>query len=126
MSKLKCLSNASKSMRTVEIFFMMPDETRITIPCHSIEIENERRLQRTILRGGEGDDLQDEGSESNVYTIGAVLDEELYIEYLGMFEGDQPMMFEPMEKKWIKVAFRKLNYDVLSQEFVGIILHDID
>ncbi len=38
----------------------------LTIPCVEITIHIERRIQRTVIRGGEGDDLLDEGSESGL------------------------------------------------------------
>ena len=39
---------------------------KMEIPCSEICVSIERRIQRTIIRGGEGDDLIDEGSESAV------------------------------------------------------------
>ena len=41
----------------------------VRIDCDSVRVSIERRIQRTVIRGGEGDDLLDEGSESAVYDI---------------------------------------------------------
>ena len=45
----------------------------IRIPNADIEVRITRRLTRTIIRGGEGDNLHDEGAESTIYTVRGVL-----------------------------------------------------
>ncbi|MEC7198955.1 MAG: hypothetical protein VXW37_06000, partial [Candidatus Thermoplasmatota archaeon] len=42
------------------------ERTSIEIDCESLKVSVERRIQRTVVRGGEGDDLLDEGAESAV------------------------------------------------------------
>ena len=39
------------------------------IPDVDISVSISRRVTRTVLHGGEGDDLIDEGAESAVYTV---------------------------------------------------------
>lgn len=34
----------------------------LTLPCVEITIHIERRIQRTVIRGGEGDDLANDGA----------------------------------------------------------------
>ena len=48
-----------------ESSILKPKKAKIVdliLPCEEITIHIERRLQRTVIRGGEGDDLLDEGS----------------------------------------------------------------
>ena len=45
------------------------DHTWIQINDCSVSMSVTRRIQRTIVRGNEGDDILDEGSESVLYTI---------------------------------------------------------
>ena len=35
----------------------------------NVHMSVKRRLQRTVIRGNEGDDLLDEGAESAIYTV---------------------------------------------------------
>ena len=41
----------------------------VRIPNADIKVRLTRRMTRTIVRGEEGDNLHDEGSESAIYTI---------------------------------------------------------
>ena len=41
----------------------------IRIPNSDIKVRSARRITRTIVRGQEGDNLHDEGSESTLYTV---------------------------------------------------------
>ena len=41
----------------------------VRIPDADIKVRLTRRMTRTIVRGEEGDNLHDEGSESAIYTI---------------------------------------------------------
>ena len=50
-----------------------------------------RRLQRTVIRGQEGDDLLDEGSESGDYTITGNMSMSEYKEILKIFRAGQPL-----------------------------------
>ena len=41
----------------------------VRLPNADISVAIARRMTRTVLHGGEGDDLVDEGAESAVYTV---------------------------------------------------------
>ena len=41
----------------------------VRIPNADIKVKSARRITRTIVRGQEGDNLHDEGSESTLYTV---------------------------------------------------------
>ena len=45
------------------------DENWMEINNCSVSMSVTRRIQRTIVRGNEGDDILDEGAESVVYSI---------------------------------------------------------
>ena len=55
-----------------------------------ISVEIARRMTRTVLHGGEGDDLVDEGAESAVYTVRGEMNLEDYKKVLKMFRAGQP------------------------------------
>ena len=59
----------------------------LTLPCVEITIHIERRIQRTVIRGGEGDDLLDEGSESAVYDIISSASVSEYQSMMELFRG---------------------------------------
>ena len=61
-----------------------------------------RRLQRTVIRGNEGDDLLDEGAESAIYTITGNMDMEKYKQILRIFRTDQPYFHDPFEDRQMK------------------------
>tara|TARA_B100001250_G_scaffold336009_1_gene302388 strand:- start:4157 stop:4561 length:405 start_codon:yes stop_codon:yes gene_type:complete len=83
---------------------------KMEIPCSEIRVSIERRIQRTVIRGGEGDDLIDEGSESAVYDVEAHVDIDAYTTILGLFRGGQPTIVEPFEGTDVKVAFKSIEY----------------
>ena len=85
-------------------------QIELILPCKEITIKIERRIQRTVIRGGEGDDLLDEGSESAVYdvlTTGAVSE---YNELMAMFRGGQPNIMDPFDGREVKGAFKSVEY----------------
>ena len=55
--------------------------TSVKVDYVSIKVSIERRIQRTVIRGGEGDDLLDEGAESAVYEATANVDKEVYLKF---------------------------------------------
>ena len=55
------------------------ERTSVKVECDSIIVSIERRIQRTVIRGGEGDDLLDEGAESAVYEATASADKGVYL-----------------------------------------------
>ena len=83
----------------------------LEIDCESLTVSIERRIQRTVIRGGEGDDLLDEGAESAVYEAVAIVGMAEYKEVLGLFRGSSPMIEDPFGHGDLKVAFKSLSYD---------------
>ena len=87
------------------------ERTSIEIDCESLKVSVERRLQRTVVRGGEGDDLLDEGAESAVYDAVAVASMDQYAAVMGLFRGSAPMIDDPFGEGAVKVAFKSLSFD---------------
>ena len=83
----------------------------LEIECESLTVSIERRIQRTVIRGGEGDDLLDEGAESAVYEALAVVGTTEYKEVLSLFRGTSPVIEDPFGQGDVKVAFKSLSYD---------------
>ena len=109
----------------LELTIIKPNDSRITITCKEIQVSIERRLQRTILRGGEGDDMDDQGSESALYSVSAKATLEQYLDLLEVFRGAQPRILEPFEGGEIKVAFSNLSYNASKGELKTDIIQDI-
>ena len=96
----------------------------LEIDCESLTVSIERRLQRTVIRGGEGDDLLDEGAESAVYKAVANVEITEYQEVLSLFRGSSPMIEDPFGQGDLKVAFKSLTYD--GQTLRMTLIEDID
>ena len=96
----------------------------LEIDCESLTVSIERRLQRTVIRGGEGDDLLDEGAESAVYKAVANVGITEYQEVLSLFRGSSPMIEDPFGQGDLKVAFKSLTYD--GQTLRMTLIEDID
>ncbi|MDB3871811.1 hypothetical protein N9318_05840 [Euryarchaeota archaeon] len=96
------------------------------IPCSEISISIERRIQRTIIRGLEGDDLIDEGAESAVYNIEACVDVAVYTTIMGLFRGGQPTIEEPFEGGEKKVAFKSIEYNSSNKVLKIRLIEDTD
>ena len=56
-------------MNNGECFIANVGKDWIKISNCNVHMNIKRRMQRTVIRGNEGDDLLDEGVESAVYTI---------------------------------------------------------
>ena len=83
----------------------------IRIPNADIDVKIARRLTRTIIRGGEGDNLHDEGAESTIYTVRGILSIDDYKKILKMFRTGQPFIHDPFEERDVKVIFASLEYE---------------
>ncbi len=106
-------------------FILIEDNgEKFELRCTDVSISVERRLQRTVLRGGEGDDMSDEGSESAVYTIDARIELPEYRKLIDIFRGVQPKMIEPYEGNEIKVAFRSVSYKYKNRELRLVLIQD--
>ena len=84
-----------------------------------------RRITRTVVHGGEGDDLVDEGAESAIYTIRGEMDPDMYKKIIAMFRGGQPYIHDPFEERDVKVVFSALTYDGSNNEFEFELMEDI-
>ena len=57
----------------------------LRLPNADISVAISRRITRTVLHGGEGDDLVDECAESAIYTVRGEMDIEDYKKIFKMF-----------------------------------------
>ena len=92
----------------------------------NVHMSVKRRLQRTVIRGAEGDDLLDEGAESAIYTITGSMSMSDYKEILAIFRGGQPWFHDPFEDKQMKVLFSSIDYDSATGEYEFILFEDAE
>ncbi len=85
-----------------------------------------RRIQRTVIRGGEGDDLLDEGAESAIYTVTGKMSMTDYQDVLKIFRSGQPWFHDPFEDRQMKVVFSTIDYDSAAGDFEFVLIEDID
>jgi hypothetical protein len=90
-----------------------------------IGIDIRRRITREVKRGGEGDDLLDEGSESAVYTIHGHLGLAGYREVLHIFRSGAVWLLDPFTESEVKVAFHHLHYDGEDGAFTFELIEDV-
>ena len=105
-----------------------PNKERISVrvDCDSIRVSIERRIQRTVIRGGEGDDLLDEGAESAVYEATANVDKDVYLDVLSVFRGSDIQMIDPYDGRSLKVAFKSISFDGHGNVLKMTLIEDID
>ena len=92
----------------------------------NVHMSVKRRLQRTVIRGQEGDDLLDEGSESAEYTITGNMSMTEYKQILKIFRGGQPWFHDPFEDRQMKVLFSNIDYDSASGNFEFVLIEDAE
>ena len=92
----------------------------------NVHMSVKRRLQRTVIRGQEGDDLLDEGSESAEYTISGNMSMAEYKEILKIFRGGQPWFHDPFEERQMEALFLSVDYDSASGSFVFVLMEDAE
>ena len=85
-----------------------------------------RRMQRTIIRGQEGDDLLDEGAESAIYRINGKMGMPDYQAVLSIFRRGQPWFHDPFEDRQMKVIFSTIDYDSATGDYEFVLIEDID
>ncbi len=85
-----------------------------------------RRMQRTIIRGQEGDDLLDEGAESAIYTVTGNMGMSDYQSVLRIFRQGQPWFHDPFEDRQMKVIFSTIDYDSATGDYEFVLVEDID
>ena len=98
----------------------------LTLSCEEITIHIERRIQRTVIRGGEGDDLLDEGSESAVYDVISSASVSEYQSMMELFRGGQPHITDPFDGKEVKVAFKSIEYSASNGALKMVLIEDVD
>tara|TARA_B100000965_G_scaffold406287_1_gene444420 strand:- start:1702 stop:2103 length:402 start_codon:yes stop_codon:yes gene_type:complete len=98
----------------------------IVLPCVEITIHIERRIQRTVIRGGEGDDLLDEGSESAIYDVVSSASVSEYKSLMELFRGGQPHIIDPFDEKDVKVAFKSVEYSASNGMLKMVLIEDVD
>ncbi|MBN28858.1 MAG: hypothetical protein CMB33_03180 [Euryarchaeota archaeon] len=98
----------------------------LILPCEEIIIHIERRLQRTVIRGGEGDDLLDEGSESAVYNVISSASVSEYQSMMELFRGGQPHIIDPFDGRDVKVAFKSIEYSASNGALKMVLIEDVD
>ena len=92
----------------------------------NVHMSVKRRLQRTVIRGNEGDDLLDEGAESAIYTVTGNMSMSDYKEILDIFRGGQPWFHDPFEDKQMKVLFSSIDYDSATGAYEFILVEDAE
>ncbi|MDP6906696.1 MAG: hypothetical protein QF440_04695 [Candidatus Thalassarchaeaceae archaeon] len=92
----------------------------------NVHMKIARRIQRTVIRGGEGDDLMDEGAESAVYTVTGKMSMAEYKEILSIFRAGQPWFHDPFEDRQMKVVFSNIDYDSATGDYEFTLIEDID
>lgn len=90
-----------------------------------IRIDIRRRITREVKRGGEGDDLLDEGAESAVYTLEGHIGIPGYREVLGIFRSGEAWLLDPFTETEVKVAFHRLHYDGEDGAFAFELIEDV-
>lgn len=90
-----------------------------------ITIDIRRRITREVKRGGEGDDLLDEGAESAVYTLEGSLGVTGYREVLEIFRSGEVWLLDPFTETELKVAFHRLHYEGDSGAYVFEFIEDV-
>ena len=97
----------------------------VRIPNADIKVRLTRRMTRTIVRGEEGDNLHDEGSESAIYTISGEMELDEYKKILAMFRSGQPYIHDPFEERDVKCVFGKIEYDGSEKIYTFELIEDI-
>ena len=97
----------------------------IRIPNTDIKVKLTRRITRTIVRGGEGDNLHDEGSESTVYSVSGEIGLDEYKNLISIFRTGQPFIHDPFEERDVKVVFSHMEYDGTESQYHFEFIEDI-
>tara|TARA_B100000902_G_C26756545_1_gene643511 strand:- start:58 stop:417 length:360 start_codon:yes stop_codon:yes gene_type:complete len=92
----------------------------------NVHLNVKRRLQRTVIRGQEGDDLMDEGAESAEYTISGDMGMVEFKQILEIFRSGQPWFHDPFEDRQMKALFLSIDYDSASGAYEFILMEDAE
>jgi len=113
-------------MKPNECFLKSDGEDWHQILGCNVHMRVARRMQRTIIRGQEGDDLLDEGSESAIYTVTGNMGMADYQAVLKIFRRGQPWFHDPFEDRQMKVMFSTVDYDSATGDYEFVLVEDID
>ena len=102
------------------------DDKWLQINDCSVSMSVTRRIQRTIVRGNEGDDILDEGSESVLYTIKGEMPVSEYRQILIMFRKGGIFFKDPFEERTVSAIISKIEFDGNSKNYLIEIIEDID
>ena len=97
----------------------------LRLPNSDISVVITRRITRTVLHGGEGDDLVDEGAESAVYTVRGEMNADDYKKILKMYRSGQPYIHDPFEERDVKTVFGKMEFDGSENLYTFEFIEDI-
>ena len=92
----------------------------------SVSMSVTRRIQRTIVRGNEGDDILDEGSESVIYSVTGGMSVSEYRRILKIFRDGEIFFRDPFEEKDISAIISKIEYDGNQGSYFIEIIEDVD
>ena len=120
------LGNLLAVMEANECFLASVGKDWHKIANCNVHMSVKRRLQRTVIRGNEGDDLLDEGAESAIYTVTGNMSMSDYKEILSIFRGGQPWFHDPFEDKQMKVLFSSIDYDSATGAYEFILVEDAE
>jgi hypothetical protein len=113
-------------MNKDECWIGTADDEWLKLEGCNVNMSISRRMQRTVMRGGEGDDLEDEGAESAEYTISGNMDIETYRQVMGIFRAGQPHFQDPIEERRMKVVFSSISYSSENGEYTFKFIEDCD
>ena len=114
------------AMENNECFITTMGEDWERIEDCNVHMNVKRRLQRTVIRGNEGDDLLDEGAESAVYIISGKMTMDQYKRILVIFRKDQPIFHDPFEDRQMKAVFSCIDYDSKTGEYEFTLVEDAE
>lgn len=97
----------------------------IRIENADISVSISRRITRTVTRGGEADDLDDEGAESAVYNVKGLITVDEYKQVMKMFRAGQPFIHDPFEERDVKTVFSSIQYDGSTEKFEFVLIEDL-
>ncbi len=121
-----CPDTMTEGMEKDECWLGTEDGDWMQLNGCDVNMSIARRMQRTVLRGGEGDDLEDEGAESAEYTVTGKMDIETYRQVMAVFRGGQPHFQDPIEERRMKVVFSNIEYSSGTGEYMFKLIEDCD
>ena len=114
-------------MEVNECWLKAEDDTGwMVITDCGVHMSVARRIQRTIVRGNEGDDILDEGAKSAVFTVSGSMSLDEYREILRIFRSGQVWFKDPFEEREASAIISNLEYEGDTGEYSIEITEDVD